>query len=203
MGLDRLPSIIRETEFDKRGLARTDSGLLVPAYIASQLGFSSSGKEQLNAFYGRLRDEAGVLPLCPFAACGEYLDFSRLEKLDSVEEVMEFWNNFNSIVGQVNYETLMPVSRFMVAVLDGSHALDDGVSAEIGFYAAEYKGEKPIVGIRSDFRLAENPAAPVNVAVRYFMDTGPYNGMFFSGPEAYDEAMESIAGLAREIRDEL
>ena len=48
MKLDKLPSIIQETEFDERGLARTKSDLLVPAYVASQLGFSSSGKDQLN-----------------------------------------------------------------------------------------------------------------------------------------------------------
>lgn len=200
MGLDKLPSIIQETEFDERGLARTESGLLVPAYVASQLGFSSSGKDQLNNFYGRLRDEAGVLPLCPFTACGEYLDFSRLGNSKTIDEVLSFWDDFNKIVGPVNYGELMPRSKFMIAVLDGGHALDDGVSAEIGFYAAEYKGEKPIVGIRSDFRLAENLAAPINPAVRYFIDQGPYNGSFFSGLDAYDKAIESIAKLTEMIK---
>ena len=201
MRLEKLPSIIQETEFDEKGFAKTDAGLLVPAYVASQLGFSASGKEQLDRFYGRLRDEAGILALCPFKACGEYLDFSRLGNLNTIEEVLGFCDDFNNIVGLVNYEELMPRSKLMIAVLDGGHALDDGVSGEIGFYAAEYKGEKPIVGIRSDFRLAENPAAPINPAVRYFIDQGPYNGSFFSGFDAYDKSVESIAKIAEGIKN--
>jgi hypothetical protein len=200
MGLDKLPSIVRETEFDEKGFARTDAGLLVPAYVASQLGFSASGKEQLDNFYGRLRDEAGVLALCPFTACGEYLNFAKLGEAKTIDEVLEFWDGFNKIVGPVNYGELMPRSKLMIAILDGGHALDDGVSAEIGFYAAEYKGKKPIVGIRSDFRLAENPAAPINPAVRYFIDQGPYNGAFFSGLDAYDKSVESIAKIAEGIK---
>ncbi len=197
---NKLPSIIAETEWDEKGFAKTEYGLLVPAYVASQLGFSSLGKEQLNKFYGRLRDESGVLPLCPFTACGEYLNLSLLGNSKTIDEVIIFWDNFNKIVGPINYGELMPRSKFMIAVLDGSHALDDGVSSEIGFYAAEYKDKKPIVGIRSDFRLAENPAALINPAVRYFIDQGPYNGYFFSGPDAYDKAIEEIAKLTERIK---
>lgn len=200
MGLDKLPSIIQNTEFDENGFAKTDSNLLVPAYVASQLGFSTSGTEQLDRFYNRLRDEAGVLTLCPFTACGEYLDLSRLDDLKTIDEVSNFWDNFNNIIGPVNYGELMPRSKFMIAILDGGHALDDGVSAEIGFYAAEYKGERPIVGIRSDLRLTENPEAPINLAVRYFIDQGPYNGSFFNGPDAYDKAIGSIAKLVEKIK---
>jgi len=201
MGLDKLPSIIQETEFDERGFAKSDSGLLVPAYMASQLGFSASGKEQLERFYDCLKNEAGILPLCPFTACVEYLDFSRLENLKTNEELWSFWDDFNKIIGPVNYGELMPRSKLMIAVLDGGHALDDGVSAEIGFYAAEYKGEKPIVGIRSDVRLAENPAAPINPAVRYFIDQGPYGGSFFSGIDAYDKSVASIAKIAEGMKN--
>ena len=123
-----------------------------------------------------------------------------MENLKTIDEVLSFWDDFNRIVGQVNYGELMPRSKFMIAILDGGHALDDGVSAEIGFYAAEYKGEKSIIAIRSDFRLAENPAAPINTAVRYFIDQGPYIGSFFSGFDAYDKAVESIAKLAERIK---
>lgn len=200
MVLERLPSVIQNNEFDEQGFAKTDSGLLVPAYIASQLGFSTPGKEQLISFYSRLRIDAGVLPLCPFAACEEHLDFSRLANAKTIDEAMEFWNDFNKVIGRVNYGELMPRSKLMIAILDGGHALDDGVSAEIGFYAAEYKGKKPIIGIRSDFRLAENLAAPINPAVRYFMDQGPYNGAFFDGFGSYDKAIEFIAKTAKGIR---
>jgi hypothetical protein len=199
MTLDKLPSIIRNTEFDEKGCARTESGPLVPAYVASQLGFSIPGKQQLNIFYGRLRQEARVLPLCPFTACAEYLDFSKLERLRSMDEVLGFWNDFNKIVGPVNYGVLMPKSMLMIAILDGGHALDDGVCAEIGHYATEYKGQKPIIGIRSDFRLSENFSAPINPAVRFFLDQGPYKGEFFTGPDAYDKALDSIAGMTKKI----
>ncbi|MEM4247402.1 MAG: hypothetical protein QXF14_03715 [Candidatus Woesearchaeota archaeon] len=200
MNLDRLPSIISRTDWDENGLARTESGLLVPAYIASQFGFSTSGKEQLDRFHTCLRNEAKVLPLCPFSTCEEYLDKPRLNSLKTIDELLKFWQDFNMIVGRVNYEMLMPKSKLMIAVLDGSHALDDGVSAEVSFYAAKYNGKKPIVGIRSDFRLCENLAAPINIAVRYFIDKGPYNGFFFNGPDAYDKALRQIKELADKIR---
>lgn len=200
MGLDKLPSIISKTNWDKNGLARTTSGLLVPAYIANQFGFSASGKEFLNKFYNRLRNEAGILPLCPFNSCKEYLDKNKLCSLKTIDEQFAFWDDFNKIVGKVNYEILMPKSKLMIALLDGSHSIDDGIAAEIGFYAAKYNGDKPIVGIRSDFRLSENPAAPINIAVRYFMDQGPYNGFFFNGPDAYDKALKQMKELADKIK---
>ncbi|MEM4254460.1 MAG: nucleoside 2-deoxyribosyltransferase [Candidatus Woesearchaeota archaeon] len=200
MGLDKLPSIISKTNWNENGLARTKSGMLVPAYIANQFGFSTSGKELLDKFYNRLENEAGILPLCPFSACEEFFDKKRLGSLKTIDEQLAFWDEFNRIVGRVNYEVLMPKSKLMIAILDGSHSLDDGVAAEIGFYAAEYKGKKPIVGIRSDFRLSENPAAPINIAVRYFIDRGPYNGFFFNGPDAYDKAVRRIKELADKIR---
>lgn len=197
MKLGKLPSIIQKTRFDERGLAKTKGGFLVPAYVASQWGFS--GMEQLQEFYGRLKKEAKVLPLCPFTACGEYLDFPRLGKCRTIDEVLKFWDEFNRTVGPVNYGELMPRSKFMVAILDGGHDVDDGVAAEIGYYAAKYEGQRPIIGIRKDFRLAENPAAPINPAVRYFIDQGPYQGSFFSGPDAYDNAIKFMAELSVRI----
>jgi hypothetical protein len=202
MTLDKLPSIIRQTKFNDNGLAVVGSELLVPGYVASQLGFSVLGRDQLAKFYDRLRVEAKVLPLCPFIACAEYIDFSRLNNLKSINDITNFWEDFNKVLGPVNYGELMPRSKLLIAILDGAHAIDDGTSAEIGFYAGEYKGMRPIVGIRSDFRLAENLAAPINPAVRYFMDTGPYSGLFFSGPDAYDSAVKSIASIADKIRKE-
>jgi hypothetical protein len=200
MGLGKLPTIIRETDFDKNGFARTKEGLLVPAYVASQLGFNAPGRQYLKEFYSRLKREAGVLPLCPFAACEEYLTLSGLDSCKTIDQLFGFWEEFNSIIGPVNYETLMPASKLMIAILDGGHALDDGVSAEIGYYAGEYKGSKPMVGIRSDYRLAENAAAPVNGAVRYFLDSIRYNGSLFTGFGAYDAALASIAQLTEQMR---
>ncbi len=200
MKLKKLPSIIAQNTFNEKGLVESEEGLLVPAYVASQFGFNAPGREYLNdVFYPALKADAGVLPLCPFKACDEYLNFSKLNDETPVKTQTKFWSEFGEIIGKVNYETLMPKSKFMIAVLDGGHGIDDGVSAEIGYYAAKHGR---IIGIRSDFRLCENTAAPINMAVRYFLDKGPYNGKFFEGPEAYDKAYKTIKEWADEIRKE-
>ena len=191
--------VLKNVEFSRHGHAITDEGNLVPAYVASQLGFSQSGRKQLDDFYSRLIKEAKVLPICPFKASGKILDLSQLGEITRVNTLERFWDEFNKSVGRVNYEMLMPISKFMIAILDGGHAVDDGVSAEIGFYASKYQGKRPIIGIRSDFRLAENISAPINPALRYFLDQGPDNGYFFSGERAYDEAIEASRNLAKKI----
>ncbi len=205
MKLERLPSVIREHEFNTRGLvkiplrisAKVGFKLLVPAYVGSQLGFNTPGLNFLAVFYPRLQQEAGVLPLCPFKACSEYLDFSKLSDDMPLRQYREFWEEFNQLIGPVNYETLMPCSKFMIALFDGSHAVDDGLSAEVGFYATSHK---PIIGIRSDFRLSENISATINPAVRYFIDSGIYPGQFFDGPNAYERAHAAIKTLADKFR---
>jgi nucleoside 2-deoxyribosyltransferase len=198
MKLERLPSVIAKNKFNEKGLVESEGELLVPVYVASQLGFNTHGKEYLNKFfYPALKADAGVLPLCPFTACDEYLDFTKLSDEMPVKSQKKFWSEFSEIIGEVNYKTLMPKSKFMISILDGGHAVDDGVSAEIGYYAANHGR---IIGIRSDFRLAENPAAPINMAVRWFIDSGPYNGKFFEEPEAYDNAFKTIKEWADEIR---
>lgn len=185
--LKRLPSVVTTNKFTEKGLVKTDSGLLVPAYIANQFGFNWPGREFLrNIFYPELR-KAGVLPLCPFEASREYLGLPN--------------KKFNDVVGIVDYQVLIPRSKLMVAILDGGHAVDDGVAAEIGHYATF--GYGPVLGIRSDFRLAENKDSEINIAVRYFMDRGPYGGMFFSGDSAYKDALRETKTLAGRIRKEL
>jgi len=172
----------------------------VPAYVGSQLGFNDPGKFYLdNFFYPRLR-EIGVLPLCPFQACGEYLG-PRPSPEESFQKHHEYWKGFNMLIGPINYETLMPHSLFMIAILDGSHSVDEGVAAEVSHFATRYGTERIVVGIRSDFRLAENMAAHINPAVSYFLDDGPYNGHFFFGPGAYERSFDHTKGLADKIRE--
>lgn len=196
--LEKLPSVIQNNKFDENGFVIHESGLLVPAYVGSQFGFSAQGKKFLDQqFYPELI-QRGVLPLCPFTACTEYLDFSKLNDEMSVREFTSFWDKFNGIIGVVNYETLMPRSKFMIALFDGSHASDDGLCAEVGYFAPKHG---PIIGIRSDFRLSENIAAPINPAVRYFIDKGPYKGQFFSGLNAYENGLKGIEKLAMDIKN--
>ncbi len=196
MGLDKQPSVILENVFDEKGFVETETGLMVPAYIGSQLGFNVPGKYFLEKFYKDLT-ELGVLPLCPFMSCDEYLDISNLNDDMSVKELTEFWKNFNeNIIPSVNYDTLIPHAKFMIAILDGGHALDDGVSAEIGYFASNYGS---VFGIRSDFRLAENIAGCVNSAVSHFFDEERYGGRYFEGPDAYKEALIYIEEFAQDM----
>ncbi|MFH1511306.1 MAG: hypothetical protein ABIF10_06450 [Candidatus Woesearchaeota archaeon] len=193
MNLPKLPSFITENEFDENGLVKTINGLMVPAYVGSQIGFNKAGSRFLQqVFYPELKKRM-IYPLCPFTACAEYLDFSKLSDDMPVSEYTKFWDDFNHVVGAVNYETLMPISRFMVALFDGSHASDDGLCSEVAHFASHYG---PVIGIRSDFRLAENIAAPINPAIRYFIDQGKYNGVFYSGPNAYEDAYSGLEKLA-------
>jgi len=194
MALDKLPSIIADNIFDENGFVETENGLMVPAYVASQLGFNEPGKHFLAYFYNELKKRK-VLPLCPFMSCDEYLDISDLNDNMSVKDLTEFWKNFNeNIIPSVNYDTLIPNAKFMIAILDGSHGIDDGVSSEIAYFASNYGS---VFGIRSDFRLAENIAGGVNSAVSHFFDKERYNGAYFEGPDAYDNALEYIQRFAQ------
>jgi nucleoside 2-deoxyribosyltransferase len=218
--LKKLPSILALNKFNKYGLVsewqpcnKDDKGVhvvhlkeglifssdkydsFVPAYVASQLGFNTPGKYFLQEFFYPALLERGVLPLCPFAACVDYLDQKVFYENLSVKKNKQLWDNFNkNIVPEVNYNTLMPKAKFLIAILDGGHAADDGVCAEIGYYAREFP-MRPIIGIRSDFRLSENPAATVNPAVSHFVT------QLFEGPEAYQHALTSIKTLSEKIRE--
>ena len=86
----------------------------------------------------------------------------------------------------------------MIALLDGGHAIDDGVSSEISYFAVKHGS---MFGIRTDPRLAENIAGGVNSAVSHFFDNERYGGLLFEGPEAYDEALEYIHGFTQGMLD--
>lgn len=57
----------------------------------------------------------------------------------------------------------MEKSKLMAAILDGSHAVDDGTAGEIGRYCAKKYG--PIIALRTDLRLGENIGSPVNLQI--------------------------------------
>lgn len=194
----KLPSVIRENKFNKDGFVETESGILVPAYVGSQFGFSVPGRKYLDEYFYPELKKRNVLPLCPFAACREYLDLSKLNDDMSVGELKSFWSDFNDLIGRVNYEILMPHSKFMIALLDGSHSCDDGLCGEIGRFTSNHG---PVIGIRSDFRLSENIAASINQAVEYLITTKPGpGGFFFEGPQAYENALDGIMVLAQHLQ---
>jgi nucleoside 2-deoxyribosyltransferase len=62
---------------------------------------------------------------------------------------------------------LLADAAAVLAVLDGPD-VDSGTAAEIGWAAA---CGLPVIGLRTDFRLAEHEAAPVNLQVEDFILT--------------------------------
>ncbi|HEV7535280.1 MAG TPA: nucleoside 2-deoxyribosyltransferase, partial [Acidimicrobiia bacterium] len=60
---------------------------------------------------------------------------------------------------------LLAEATAVLAVLDGPD-VDSGTAAEIGWAAAR---GTPVIGLRTDFRLAEHEAAPVNIQVEDFI----------------------------------
>lgn len=199
VSMDIRPSVLRDYKWTEDGFVETESGLLVPAFVGSQFGFSPYLRKRVleTDIYPRLRSECGVLPLCPFTAALEHLDLSRLSHSMTVQDNLAFWEDFNRLIGEVDYGCLMPRAKFMLALLDGSHAVDDGLAADVTNFATHYGY---VVGIRSDFRLAENPASPINPAIRYFIDLGPFGGKLFCGPAAYDDALKAMKEMADGFR---
>ena len=190
-----LPKVISDLKFSQHGLVVTDSGLSVPAYVGSQLGFNAPGREYLKSLYAKLR-EVSVWPICPFKASDENLSAPLFDGTRTLDDLTVDWGRFNTGIGKTNYEQLMPYCKLMIAVMDGGHAIDDGLSAEIAYFAVKHG---LVLGIRSDFRLAENIAAPINPAVRYFLDMGPFNGHFFYGTDAHKEALHFLKEFAQKL----
>jgi len=204
--LDKLPSIITDTRFTEYGLVELNGRLLVPAYVGSGEGFDECRRNHLfNVTYPKLI-EVGTFPLCPFKACSEYLgSFPKKGALQV--EVDNFWDKFNGIVGPVNIEILMPRSLYMFGLYEGSD-VDSGLAAETGCYPGKFHShpfypDNPIFGVRSDFRLAENPRASINPAVRYFIDgqtlDGEFPGKFFVGEGSYERAYGFLQEHNRQI----
>jgi len=177
-------------------------GPFVPAYVASDLGFSYQGRYFLeNEFYPSLRGESGVVAICPFAACAPFFPAEFLGRDDVSEHEKDIeLDAFNRMVGIINYDYLMPRTKMLIAIVEG-HGVDDGVAAEIGHYATKYP-DNPIILVRSDLRLAENKRAPINPAVRHFVDyTGKDNK--FVCDVVNDQAYQKVYKVAKEAAERI
>lgn len=134
----------------------------INGYLSNQLGFSEIGKHTLETLIKPKIEKAGINILDPFEWVGQEVDFDKLESLKEHEKVMAYWTELNNKVTIINNQ-LMQNSQCMLAILDGGHAIDDGVASEIGYYSA--LGLGPIFALRTDLRLAENMAASINPQV--------------------------------------
>ena len=153
-------------------------------YLSNQLGFSELlRKTTMEGFVIPRLESMGYTVLNPFVECAKYLDFDHLKTLKSYDEVRDFWRIFNRKVAPIN-NGLMFRSDCMAAILDGGHAVDDGVASEIGYYAGIFT-RRPVFALRSDFRISENVEAPVNPQLMGYIEQN--DGELFTGPGSVEK----------------
>ena len=94
----------------------------------------------------------------------------------------------NTAIGAAN-RALIDRCDAVLAVLDGPD-VDSGTAAEIGYATAL---GKPVVGLRTDFRLSgENHAAVVNLQLAYFIRAS--GGRIV---RELDDALDALGAIAR------
>jgi nucleoside 2-deoxyribosyltransferase len=131
-------------------------------YVASPLGFSEPGRHYLaTVLHPRLR-AGGWEILDPWEdATGTVAATLALPPGSGrLEALLEM----SRAIGHRN-RSMLAAADAVLAVLDGPDA-DSGTAAEIGWAAAR---GTPVVGWRSDFRLADHEAARVNLQVEDFV----------------------------------
>lgn len=135
-------------------------------YLAGPLGFSIPGKEYQEKTLIPALEHFGYRIFDPWQSV-DSKELSGLESMAPGPERVAAWRAFDRKIGVRNAEAIEKCD-VVVAVLDGSD-VDSGTAAEIGFAAAR---NKPIVGYRSDFRLAsDNEGSVVNLQVEHFIVT--------------------------------
>lgn len=154
-------------------------------YVASPLGFNEPGRHYAATVLLPRLAEAGWEVLDPWvdetgvvaAALALPVGAERLAALDRM----------SAAIGERN-RGLIARADALLAVLDGPD-VDSGTAAEIGWAAA--KGI-PVVGWRSDFRLAEHEASRINVQVADFITVS--GGRLVS---SLDNALTALGALSR------
>jgi hypothetical protein len=157
----------------------------VRGYLGNQFGFSETGRYILDTLIKPRIGKIGIIINDPFIECAKELDFDFLSNLEKkmYKDVVKFWEDFNKKVQPIN-DRLMDNSDCMLAILDGSHAVDDGTSSEIGRYCERKHG--PIFGLRSDFRISENIAAPINPQIEGYITKSGGKLVYKSDPAFVD-----------------
>jgi len=137
----------------------TENMRKIKAYLANQFGFSETGRHLLDSLIKPRIEKMGIIILDPFLECNKELDFKAIKEIKNHEEMAKYWADFSKKITPINNK-LMENSDCLLAILDGGHAVDDGVAGEIGYYAGIKKG--PIFALRSDLRCGENMAVTIN-----------------------------------------
>ena len=156
-------------------------------YVASPLGFNEAGRHwAATVVHPRLAgagwevldpwvDETGAVA----AALARPPGPVRIDALRAM----------NRTIGARN-RRLLAEADAVLAVLDGPD-VDSGTAAEIGWAAAH---GHPVIGLRTDFRLADHEAAPVNLQVEDFVVVS--GGALVT---TLDAALDALAALLPDL----
>jgi uncharacterized protein (DUF952 family)/nucleoside 2-deoxyribosyltransferase len=151
---------------DQRGATGGAPG--PPIYVASPLGFSEPGSRYLSEVLHPALLVAGFSILDPWESGRLLIAAAGEAELSAI----------NAALGAANAELIRRAAA-VLAVLDGPD-VDSGTAAEIGYASGL---ERPIVGLRTDFRMAgDNAAAPINLQVLHFIEAR--GGAFTTGLDA-------------------
>ena len=156
-------------------------------YLANELGFSETGRYVLDTLVKPRITEIGIYIYDPFIECAKELDLEELKELQGYGNRVRHMKEFNEKVTPIN-NRLMKDSDCLLAILDGGHAVDDGVASEIGYYAGIERG--PVIALRSDFRSGENIATSINPQLLgYILQKG---GILVDGEKAMEKWFKEI-----------
>lgn len=135
---------------------------MTAVYVAGPLGFSEPGRHYLERVLHPRLAAAGWSVLDPWEdPTGMVAETLALPPGPARHEALI---RMSRTIGDRN-RTLLAGAAAVLAVLDGPD-VDSGTAAEIGWAAAQHI---PVIGWRSDVRLADHEAAPVNLQVEDFI----------------------------------
>jgi nucleoside 2-deoxyribosyltransferase len=128
-------------------------------YLAGPLGFTDAGSRYHYEVLVPRVVAAGFDVLDPWSSARGI--FGSLDDKSSTEQLQMA----NQSVGRANTKMIEECGG-VLAVVDGSD-VDSGTAAEIGYAAAV---QKPVIGLRTDFRMSgDNAASPINLQVLFFI----------------------------------
>ena len=131
-------------------------------YVASPLGFSEAGRYWAAEVLHPALTGAGWEVLDPWV--DETGAVAAALAMAPGAERVEALRAMSATIGERN-RRLLSRATAVLAVLDGPD-VDSGTAAEIGWAAAR---GCPVIGLRTDFRLADHEAAAVNLQVEDFI----------------------------------
>jgi len=153
-------------------------------YVASPLGFNEPGRHWAATVLHPRLSGAGWEVLDPWV--DETGAIAATLALPPGPERVAALRAMSRDIGARN-RRLLAEADAVLAVLDGPD-VDSGTAAEIGWAAAH---GRPVIGLRTDLRLADHEAAPVNLQVEDFVVVS--GGRLVT---TLDDALAALAALA-------